>query len=477
VFPCVAPTIDSLREQEKLMHLQLFRFNRAELSQMLENRLRGWLKNSKNSNDTIVDVDKMPLDDVHALCDLNAAQATSQELTGPVSTKEIFERILFQYDEVLAKHQKFDHTEYGKDDFFRQRTSEMMDNKRWCEHKLELWLQNRENDPHRDLAIGTFFHPLERCFKIWITNLRRLVAESRAEFEESASPHEAKSRLQARCSDFLKAKCLIPSIGIELGGKVGILLYLKAAAVNGWSEEDLLALLELCDNVQGIIIQPIESKHSCLHIAAASGNSYFIDTVFSYICKKSQGSVKTEWKLDHTIVHNQGGDDGIGESPLYLASKNGHSNCIEVLVRFCPKLPRFVLSPLCVAISRTHVSCVKLLVAFALKHQKGLPYSLINDASHGFTPLMRALSHGNKEIVDILLSAGADESEPSNQTAEDRPAEKKELLLQQSAPAIRHSVSQRRSSISAEACKVTVQSQDMPSADVTVSMQTMEDGQ
>jgi hypothetical protein len=90
---------------------------------------------------------------------------------------------------------------------------------------------------------------------------------------------------------------------------------------------------------------------------------------------------------------------------------------------------------------------------------------------------MRALSHGNKEIVDILLSAGADESEPSNQTAEDRPAEKKELLLQQSAPAIRHSVSQRRSSISAEACKVTVQSQDMPSADVTVSMQTMEDGQ
>jgi hypothetical protein len=189
-----------------------------------------------------------------------------------------------------------------------------------------------------------------------------------------------------------------------------ILPYLESAAVNGWSEEDLLALLELCDDVQAVIIKPIESKNlpSCLHLAAAHGNSFFLDTVFSYICKKSLGSDKEEWKLDPSIVHNQGGNGGKAESPLYLASENGHSNCIDVLVRFCPELPKFSLSPLCVAISRTHVSCVKLLVAFALKHQK---LSLINDASHEFTPLMRAVSRGDIDIVRLLLWAGADPSD------------------------------------------------------------------
>jgi hypothetical protein len=485
VFPCVAPTIDSLREQEKMMHLQLFRFNRAELSQILYKRLRGWLQRhyriDKEKNKPIED---MSLDDVCKYCDSvkiktvhssNAAQATSQELKGPVSTKEVYERILFQYDEVLAKHQEYDHTEYETDDLFRQRTSEMLDNKRWCEHKLELWLKNREKDPHSDLAIGIFFHPLERCFKIWITNLRRLVAESRTEFEQSASSHEAKSRLQARCSDFLKAKCLIPSTGIELKGTYRILPYLGTAAVNGWGEEDLLALLDLCDNVQEIIIQPIEPQNipSCLHLAAAHGNSYFIDTVLSYVCKKSQDKDTTESKLDPAIVHNQGGVGGKAESPLYMASKNGHSKCIEVLVRFCPKLPKFALSPLCVAISRTHVSCVKLLIDVSSKCQT---LSLINDVSHGFTPLMRAVSRGDVHIFKQLLEAGADTS-----VYDDRPdnslGKKMELLLeQQSDPAFRRLMTHYQSSTSA-AHKAAVQSQDAPPVHVTVSMQTMEHGQ
>jgi hypothetical protein len=44
-------------------------------------------------------------------------------------------------NEVLAKHQEYHHADYEKDDFFPQRTSEMLDNKRWCEHKLELEIE------------------------------------------------------------------------------------------------------------------------------------------------------------------------------------------------------------------------------------------------------------------------------------------------------------------------------------------------
>lgn len=42
VYPCPSPTIDGLREQEQCMHLQLFLFNRSELSQSLEMRLKKW---------------------------------------------------------------------------------------------------------------------------------------------------------------------------------------------------------------------------------------------------------------------------------------------------------------------------------------------------------------------------------------------------------------------------------------------------
>ena len=39
VFPSPASTVKDMQVEEQSMHLQLFRFNRAELSQKLENRL------------------------------------------------------------------------------------------------------------------------------------------------------------------------------------------------------------------------------------------------------------------------------------------------------------------------------------------------------------------------------------------------------------------------------------------------------
>ena len=410
-FPSPASTVDSMRDEEKEMHLQLFRFNRAELSQILEKQIKEWLKIKMPELVTKTNED-MLLDKACGLCDSVAVAPVGQAtmITGKtVTTKQIYERILSQYDEVFEDHRiNCKAKDFACDDTFREKTSQMLDSKRWCEHKLALWLQNCECGGQGDISLGIYFYPLQQSFKMWLTTLRREIEELRcrkAELKQASRDQGAdeaikiQSDLEKRCVDLLKAKGRIPSSGIEDTDKKKEMLtfvtFLGNASVDGWGEEDLLALLDVGQDVEKLVILPDPNlSTTCLHLAAAHGNSFFLSTLFSHLCGKLQKET-----LPVELVHNEG-EKGKGESPLYLAAENGHSSCLDVLLKFCPELPEFALSPLSAAVSRSHASCVKILL-------KNAPM-LIHNSSNGFTPLMRAVSRGDIHIVKLLLWAGAD---------------------------------------------------------------------
>jgi hypothetical protein len=282
----------------------------------------------------------------------------------------------------------------------------MLDNKRWCEHKLELWLLNLEDAVPGDLSVGIFFHPLQQSYKIWISNLRRQIEELRCQTAQLPTDQKSKDTetLKRLCISLLFAKGFVPSDGIKDNDE--LLSFLGTASINGWGEEDLHALLDQSDDILQIITQPVpHSDTTCMHLAAAHGSDFFLKTIFEYMCKKSFGmqhNQESRWNLPQNVVHNQG-INGKKESPLYLAAESGHASCIKVLLHFCPALPTFNLSPLCAAVSRSHVSCVRLL----------LLEPLINQSCNGFTPLMRAVSRYDAEMVALLLCAGAVEQADS----------------------------------------------------------------
>ncbi len=422
VFPSPAPTIKDMLEEEQGMHLQLFRFNRAELSTILEKSMNEWLQSRRSKLPSgPSDVKSLTLDETCNLCDLiciDAAQSlapvdcsTTIGNEHPVTSKQIFERILFQYDEIFEEHRKCSAAAFACDDFFREKTSQMLDSKRWCEHKLALWLQNRETDKRSDMSTAIYFYPLQQCFTIWLATLRRNIADLRCRYEELKQPmgeqqaleaQRIHSELQVQCESFLKAKGCIPN-GISSSDiQKQMLNFLGHASVKGWGEEDLLALFHLAD-VERLIVKPIPAHSTtCLHLAAAHGNSFFLHVVFSYLCKNRDVVV-----LSQDIVHHQGLLNK-AQTPLYLAAENGHINCITELLHFCPELPKLALSPLSAAISGSHVACVKVLLRAALASEISAQYLLHgDDSSHGFTPLIRAVSCGDIGIVRLLLLAGA----------------------------------------------------------------------
>ncbi len=426
VFPSPASTVEDMQKEEQSMHLQLFRFNRAELSQKLENRLNDWLSKGRSQ---VGGQNGMLLDQVCKECDekwMNTSTLPHQMQA--VTTKQIFERILSQYDEVFENHRLCKPEKFANDDFFREKVSQMLNSKRWCEHKLSLWIQNCENNGQDDMSIAIYFHPLDQCFKMLLMTLRRSIMDMRREgagLKQSVADSNVQLRLKKLCADLLQAKGLISSEFDFSKDKELIVRVLGDAAVNGWGEEDLFALLDLCHDVESVVVERMDGlSASCLHLAAAHGNSFFLSTVFSYLGKKypplPPGEVQT---LPQSIVHCQSGN-AIGETPLYLAAENGHSSCIEVLIKYCPEVPEYSLSPLAAAVSRSHVICVQLLLKETATRR------LIHSSSSGFTPLMRAISRGHVEIVRLLLWAGADAEVQGAGSSSCKPSQPAEITVQ-----------------------------------------------
>ncbi|EPQ11025.1 Cortactin-binding protein 2 [Myotis brandtii] len=94
-----------------------------------------------------------------------------------------------------------------------------------------------------------------------------------------------------------------------------------------------------------------------------------------------------------------------GHSALYSAAKNGHTDCVRLLLNAEAQVnaaDRNGFTPLCTAAAQGHFKCVELLIAYDA--------NINHAADGGQTPLYLACKNGNKECIRLLLEAGTDRS-------------------------------------------------------------------
>ncbi|XP_036102572.1 cortactin-binding protein 2 [Molossus molossus] len=94
-----------------------------------------------------------------------------------------------------------------------------------------------------------------------------------------------------------------------------------------------------------------------------------------------------------------------GHSALYSAAKNGHTDCVGLLLNTEAQVnaaDKNGFTPLCVAAAQGHFKCVELLIAYNA--------NINHAADGGQTPLYLACKNGNKECIKLLLEAGTDQS-------------------------------------------------------------------
>lgn len=94
-----------------------------------------------------------------------------------------------------------------------------------------------------------------------------------------------------------------------------------------------------------------------------------------------------------------------GHSALYSAAKNGHTDCVRLLLNAEAQVNaanKNGFTPLCAAAAQGHFKCVELLIAYDA--------NINHAADGGQTPLYLACKNGNKECIKLLLEAGTDQS-------------------------------------------------------------------
>ncbi|XP_010620201.1 cortactin-binding protein 2 isoform X2 [Fukomys damarensis] len=94
-----------------------------------------------------------------------------------------------------------------------------------------------------------------------------------------------------------------------------------------------------------------------------------------------------------------------GHSALYSAAKNGHTDCVRLLLSAEAQVnaaDKNGFTPLCAAAAQGHFECVELLIAYDA--------NINHAAAGGQTPLYLACKNGNKECIKLLLEAGTDRS-------------------------------------------------------------------
>ncbi|XP_036086889.1 cortactin-binding protein 2 isoform X5 [Rousettus aegyptiacus] len=94
-----------------------------------------------------------------------------------------------------------------------------------------------------------------------------------------------------------------------------------------------------------------------------------------------------------------------GHSALYSAAKNGHTDCVRLLLNAEAQVDaadKNGFTPLCAAAAQGHFKCVELLIAYNA--------NINHAADGGQTPLYLACKNGNKECIKVLLETGTDRS-------------------------------------------------------------------
>uniref|UniRef100_A0A8C2YKD0 Cortactin-binding protein 2 n=1 Tax=Chinchilla lanigera TaxID=34839 RepID=A0A8C2YKD0_CHILA len=132
---------------------------------------------------------------------------------------------------------------------------------------------------------------------------------------------------------------------------------------------------------------PLAGRPPLLQQAAAQGNVTLLSMLLS------EEGLDTNYSCED------------GHSALYSAAKNGHTDCVRLLLNAEAEVnaaDKNGFTPLCAAAAQGHFECVELLIAYDA--------NINHAAAGGQTPLYLACKNGNKECIKLLLEAGTDRS-------------------------------------------------------------------
>lgn len=131
-----------------------------------------------------------------------------------------------------------------------------------------------------------------------------------------------------------------------------------------------------------------------------------------------------------------------GHSALYSAAKNGHTDCVRLLLNAEAQVnaaDKNGFTPLCAAAAQGHFKCVELLIAYDA--------NINHAADGGQTPLYLACKNGNKECIKLLLEAKTDRSvktrdgwTPVHAAVDTGNVDSLKLLMYHRTPACRNSL-------------------------------------
>ncbi|XP_039716562.1 cortactin-binding protein 2 isoform X3 [Pteropus medius] len=131
-----------------------------------------------------------------------------------------------------------------------------------------------------------------------------------------------------------------------------------------------------------------------------------------------------------------------GHSALYSAAKNGHTDCVRLLLNAEAQVDaadKNGFTPLCAAAAQGHFKCVELLITYDA--------NINHAADGGQTPLYLACKNGNKECIKLLLETGTDRSvktrdgwTPIHAAVDTGNVDSLKLLMYHRAPARRSSL-------------------------------------
>ncbi|XP_012976607.1 cortactin-binding protein 2 isoform X2 [Mesocricetus auratus] len=132
---------------------------------------------------------------------------------------------------------------------------------------------------------------------------------------------------------------------------------------------------------------PLAGRPTLLQQAAAQGNVTLLSMLLN----------------EEGLDINYSREDG--HSALYSAAKNGHTDCVRLLLNAEARVDaadKNGFTPLCAAAAQGHFECIELLTAYDA--------NINHAAAGGQTPLYLACKNGNKDCIKLLLEAGTDRS-------------------------------------------------------------------
>jgi hypothetical protein len=220
-----------------------------------------------------------------------------------LSLRKSCENINEQCDSIVQRHKRLDPASYVDDNSFRGLVAEILNMKLWAMEKWQLWLKDETQ-----FLLSIREYPLLECHRMWLGHVHKRIREAALGSDDR----------RLACLELLQSKGLVKGAAHWEPNAAGEEL-IVAAGAEGWSEEDISALLGAGADVSTADANGktgLWNAASCGHVSTLRALLHCGGSV-NACANDSEAN-----KCLHTASC----------SALSISAKNGHLDCVEELI-------------------------------------------------------------------------------------------------------------------------------------------------